>query len=198
VLRGLATGLAGAVAVPAAAAVTPSAASASASIVQPAAPAPRLLDEPQRRLLASLAEVLVPGAVAAGVVELIERVAAAQSAAAKRRLFDALGHFDRESRSAHGVRWLDLDEPTRLGMLQAVATGPGRPLPPTWTPGQPVRAASTATPTPATFRDHFEYLRMLVATTYFATEAGAKERGWTGRTAWKELPGCPHPEAEHE
>jgi hypothetical protein len=171
---------------------------APAPVGQSAAQTPRLLDEPQRRLLTSLAEALVPGSAAAGVVDLIERVATVQTSAAKRRLFDALGHFDREARRTHGVRWLDLDEPTRLGLLQSVATAPARPKAPAWTRGQPVSAASAAAPAPATFRDHFEYLRMLVATTYFATEAGAKERGWTGRTAWKELPGCTHPEAEHE
>jgi len=205
VLRGLANGLAGTVVVsnvPASAALvdaphdgqTPSAG-------PPPAPGgrPGLLDDHQRRTLASLADMLVPGAVAAGVVDLVDRVLAVESPPRQREFLNALGAFEREAREAHGARWIDLEEPTRLAVLQRASTGAeARPLPPPWTKGAPLVFAPTDSPPPATLRDHFTRLRTIVANAYYSTEPGMKELGWQGRVAWAELPGCTHPNPEHE
>ncbi len=205
-LKGLAAGIAGAVvaADTAAADASPGAAihPAGAAYAQAASAAPsaaRLLDEHQRRTLASLAESLVPGAVAAGVVDLIDRVAAVNPPLQQRQLLNALGQFDREARTSHGARWVDLDEPVRLGILrQASQMTESRPPQPAWVKGQPLVFASEVESLPATLRDHFEYLRTAVATAYFSTEPGMKELGWVGRTAWRELPGCTHANPEHD
>lgn len=177
-LKGLATGLAGSLAVtaPAAASEPAPEQAARAAAPAPASDLPRLLDEHQRRTLASLAELLVPGSVSAGVVDLIDRVAAIETPARQRQLLNAIAQFDREAHSASGRRWTDLDDAERLRIL---------------------RQASEASPD-AALRTGFNHLRNTVATTYFATEAGMKERGWTGRTAWTGLPGCPHPASAHE
>jgi hypothetical protein len=175
VLKGLATSLAGAVTAAPAAAAGVGAGDLHAHQGSPAAAAsaeehpPRLLDEHQRRTLASLADMLVPGAVAAGAVDLVDRVAAVGTAERQRQLLSALGSFDGEARAAKGVRWIDLDEASRMTILQSAST-----------------AASGA------FRDHFLHLRTLVANAYYATEPGMRELGWTGRSAWMTLPGCTH------
>ncbi len=204
-LKGLAAGLAGAVATPGTAAadlsraVAGPTAGATAQPVSAAALAPRLLDDHQRRTLTSVAGSLVPGAVAAGVVDLIDRVAAVDALPRQRQLLNALGQFDHEARTLHGTRWIDLDESVRLDILRRASQGPeSRPPQPAWIKGQPLVFASTEPPGPATLRDHFEYLRTTVATAYYTTEPGMKERGWTGQTAWKELPGCTHPGPEHD
>ena len=204
VLRGLASGLAGAMvgskvsaAEPPAEAPVPTQAAGPA----PAAPPmlPRLLDNHQRQTLASLSEMLVPGAVAAGVVALLDRVLAVESAARRRQFLNALGAFEREARESHGARWIDLDEPTRVAVLQRASAGAeARPLPPAWTRGEPLVFAPTDPPPPATFRDHFTHLRTVVANAYYSTEPGMKELGWRGRVAWPELPVCTHLDPEHE
>jgi gluconate 2-dehydrogenase subunit 3-like protein len=160
--------------------------------------APRALDDHQRQTLASLAEMLVPGAAAAGVVDLVDRVLAVESTARRREFFNALGAFEREARESHGQRWIDLDEAARTAILQKAAAGEeSRPLPPPWQKGQPV--ISSPVPTlPATLRDHFTRLRTAVANAYFSTEPGMRELGWRGRTGWTALPGCEHPEGDHE
>jgi Gluconate 2-dehydrogenase subunit 3 len=171
-LKGLAAGIAGAVASPAPSTAHDHA-SAAATPQAAARDLPRLLDDHQRRTLTSLAELLVPGSVAAGAVELIDRVAAVDAQPRQRQLLNALAQFDRDARGAGAGRWLDLSETAKLEIL---------------------RAAAAAKP-PA---DHFLQLRTTVANTYYATEPGMRELGWTGRTAWKELPACTHPAPEHE
>ena len=143
--------------------------------------------------------MLVPGAVSAGVVTLIDQVLAVESPTRRREFLNALGAFEREARVAHGVRWIDLDEPARLAILQQASAGvESRPLPPPWTRGEPLVFGSTDRPPPATFRDQFTRLRTIVANTYYATEPGMRELGWRGQVAWTELPVCTHPDPEHE
>jgi hypothetical protein len=161
-------------------------------------PAPRALDDYQRQTLASLAEMLVPGAAAAGVVDLIDRVLAVESMARRREFSNALGAFERDARASQGKRWIDLDEAARTAILQRAAEGEeSNPLPPPWQKGQPVISPPTP-PSPATLRDHFTRLRTMVANAYFSTEPGMRELGWRGRTGWTALPGCEHPEGDHE
>ena len=177
-LKGLATGLAGSLAVtaPAAASEPAPEQAGRAAAPAPASDLPRLLDEHQRRTLTSLAELLVPGSVSAGVVDLMDRVAAIETPVRQRQLLNAIARFDHEAHSSTGQRWTDLDDAERFRIL---------------------RQASEASPK-AALRTSFDDLRHTVATAYFATEAGMKERGWTGRTAWTELPGCSHPASAHE
>lgn len=207
VLRGLASGLAGTVVasgVSAQAAPTDGPADAQVGVprsgpASPQAAPPGLLDDHQRRTLASLADMLVPGAVAAGVVDLMDRVLAVESAPRRREFLNALGAFEREARDTHGRRWIDLDEPARLAILQRASTAPeSQPLPPPWTRGEPLAFPSSDPRPPATLRDHFTRLRSFVASAYYSTEPGMKDLGWRGRVAWTELPGCTHPDPEHE
>jgi hypothetical protein len=158
----------------------------------------RFLDDHQRETLASVADMLVPGAAAAGVVDLIDRVLAVESTARQREFLNALGALEREAREANSARWLDLDEPARVAILERAASGlESQPLPPPWTKGEPM--IFTEPPAaPATLRDHFTRLRTMVAKAYFATEAGMRELGWIGRTGWTELPACTHANPAHD
>jgi hypothetical protein len=171
-LKGLAAGLTGAVAAPGQAGAAASE-PASAPLSKQAAAPVVFLDEYQRRTLASLADLLLPGAVAAGVVELIDRVASVDSQARQRQLLNALAQFEQAARAAHGRSWIELDAASRTGILKESAETVGA------------------------MHDSFDYLRRAVTTAYFATEAGMKEFGWAGRSAWKELPACTHPNPEH-
>jgi hypothetical protein len=99
----------------------------------------------------------------------------------------------------HAARWIDLDVPTQLAIVRRASTGAeSRPLPPPWSTGQPLVFPPPDVPLPATFRDHFTRLRTVVANAYYSTEPGMRELGWRGRVAWTELPGCTHPDPEHE
>jgi hypothetical protein len=180
-LKGLAAGVAGTLASadPAAALEPAIEQAAQPTPPTPVSALPRILDDHQRRTLTSLAEILVPGSVAAGTVDLIDRVSAIETPIAQRRLLNAIARFDQEAQSAHAQPWIALGEASRLAILR--------------------RAADAVTPgTPEGLAAQFAYLRERVATTYFQTEAGLKDRGWAGRSAWTDLPGCPHPPSAHE
>ena len=199
VLKGLATGLAGTVAVPAVATAALHPEVGTTPSQPGAATASGFLDAYQRQTLTSLAELLVPGAVGAGVVDLIDRVASVDGAARQRQLLNAIGHFEQEARTKYGARWIDLAETVRLDILRQASTAPeSRPPQPAFVKGQPLVFEAPAASGPPTLRDHFEFLKTTVAAAYFSTEPGMKELGWTGQNAWRELPGCPHPDPAHE
>jgi hypothetical protein len=192
VLSTLAAGIAGVVATPAA---------ASEHALQ-SAPAPgdsvaRLLDVSRREALGVLAEELVPGSRAAGVVDLLDRVMAVESFEEQTRFLNALGAFEREARDRHARGWLEIDESQRLDILRAASTlAPARPMPQVWTKGEPIAPLPTDSQA-ANLRDHFDRLRDIVARAYYTTEAGMRELGFEGRMAWGALPGCTHSGGDH-
>ena len=194
VLQSLATGLAGAVAAPGAAASVHTPQDAGGQ--QPEFP--RLLDDHRRAMLARITEQIVPGSGAAGVAEILDRVMAVEPIEDQRQFLSALGAFERESRDRHARGWLEIDESQQQEILRAASTlAPAQPIPRAWTKGQPVEPEPGGPPIPANLRDHFDRLRDLVARAYYATEPGMKELGFTGRMAWPSLPGCTHPGDDH-
>jgi len=173
-LKGMAAGVAGAIAV----GETPVDASRPSptpvSVQNVPAAAPRFLDEHMRRTLANLAELLVPGSVAAGVVDVIDKVASVETQERQRQLLNAISRFDSDAHAARGARWIDVPQPAQLELLRLRAEAP------------------------AESRAHFTFLRRTVINTYLATEAGMKEFGWAGINAWREFPGCSHADPAHE
>ena len=173
-LKGLATGLAGAVATPSLSAAAETRETASRPPAQASAPSAGLLDPQEHATLVSLSELLVPGSVAAGAPELVDRVGSVESPREQQALRDALRAFEGQARLQHGAPWVALDDDARVAMLQEAASGSGPRL---------------SAP--------FVYLRDRIAEAYFATEPGMRKLGWTPRSAWRELPACNHPGDDH-
>jgi Gluconate 2-dehydrogenase subunit 3 len=196
-LKGLAAGLTGAVVGPSSSEAEPLPPSASASLQPtPSPPAtPGLLDSHQHATLTSLAELILPGSVAAGAIDRIDRVAAVDAPAAQRRLLNAIARFDLEARAASAGRWLDLSDTERLEILTRAADGePGQQPQPAWTRGQPIAPVAPAPPAAAiTLRDHLDVLKVAIGRAFASTEDGMKAFGWAGRSSWRELPACSSP-----
>ena len=194
VLQSLATGLAGAVAAPGAAAFVHPPQDAGGQQQE----FPRLLDDHRRAMLARITEQIVPGSGAAGVAEILDRVMAVEPIEDQRQFLSALGAFEREARDRHLKGWLEIDEGKQQEILRAASTlAPAQPMPRVWTKGQLMELDRPDPPPPANLRDHFDRLRDVVARAYYATESGMKELGFTGRMAWPGLPGCTHPGDDH-
>jgi len=200
-LKSLAAGVAGSAIAPGTAGARPvdTEPTGAAQAAQAPVPEPGLLDEHQRGTLSSLAELILPGSVTAGAVAVIDRVALAGTASDQRRLLNAIARFDQEARAAGGARWLDLTDRARVDVLTlAAASEPGGPPDPVWRRGEPMVFPPDDQPPPTTLRDELEYLKATIGAAYAATEAGMKVLGWTGRTSWREFPGCDHPESAHD
>lgn len=178
VLRGLATGFAGAVVAPA----SGSAATAEGSAPRPGgqlraasdAGLPRLLSEHELPTLVSLCELLVPGSVDADVPDLVDRTTAVAAPEDQKAFMAAIRGFEGEARSAHAARWVDLGREAQMSILHRAANG-DRPA----------------------LQEHLVYLRDTVARAYFATQPGMRKLGWTRRPAWRELPACDHSDDDH-
>lgn len=152
----------------------------------------RFLDAHQMETLASLAEAIVPGSAAAGVVPFVDRFLAADTREAQAEFLGALGAMQAEAVARFGKPWLGLDAGQRTALLSAVSTGPRSRTPRYWTPGQPVLVPEPP-PAPPTVRDRFERLKQTIATAYWSSEAGMRELGWTGEMIHEGFPGCAHP-----
>jgi hypothetical protein len=200
VLASLAAGVAGAMSAPELAARQH-----ELQATQPAPPAaaaadrtfPRLLDDHRRAMLAGLADLILPGARAAGVADLLDRVLAVEPPQAQRPFLNALGAFDREARARHARAWTEISAAQQIEILRAASTlAPSRPATPAWTRGQPIERASPPAP-PANLRDQFDHLKDWIQRAYHTTAAGMKELGFTGQVAFRDYPGCTHPGSEH-
>ena len=182
VLRGLAAGLAGALAAPVglSEASPPSAGDAGSSPSRTqtqgrtdSAP-PSIVAEHDRATLVSLCDLVVPGSVDAGVPDLVDRAAAVETLDYQDAFLGAIRAFEGEARATHTARWIDLDEDAHVAILDQASTG-ARPE----------------------LQRHLVHLRDMIATAYFATEPGMRKLGWTPRSTWRELPACEHPDDDH-
>lgn len=198
-LAGLAAGVAGAVVMPGVAAHTHEPDQAATGSPPAADQAmPRLLDDHRLAMLSGLADQIIPGARAAGVAGLLDRVLAVEPAAAQRRFLNALGAFERNARDRHGKGWMEITGAQQVEILRAAsAQASARPASPAWTRGQPVERPSAPTSPPANLRDHLDHLKDWVQRAYMTTPAGMKDFGFTGATAFEGFPGCPHPGDVH-
>lgn len=177
VLRGLATGLAGAVAATNASSLAETATSGTPAQAEPQATdasTSSVLNAHDRETLVSIAELLVPGSAAAGVAELLDRVTAVDTLEAQGALLASLRAFEGEARAGHASRWVELDPAAQRSILDDAVSG-SRP----------------------DLDDALVHLRDAIARTYFATEPGMRQLGWTPRSAWRELPSCDHSGDDH-
>jgi hypothetical protein len=205
VLQGLMTGIGAGVAVPGLAAEHPvhahladqgrtSAADARAAA---AGWKPEFLDAYQFETLSSLAERIVPGSVKVRADRFIDQLLAVDSPEHQREFLSALGGLDGEARSRYGKPWKALAEAQQTELLSDASTmpPPGRERddqdnrPPR--SGLAGRAGSTGG---RNLRSHFEHLKGWVAGSYYSTEQGMRELGWTGNMFFASYPDCEHPD----
>jgi hypothetical protein len=150
-------------AAPAAAQPAPTARRATA-----AAQALVYLDRHTYDTLAVLADQIVPGAKAAKVPEIMDRLLSVESAETQRRFLQAIGAFEQQARAAHGKPWKSLTAAQATALLTKMSETPG---------SEAVRRS-------------FDFLKSGVAETYFATREGMKDLGWTGNMMFASPVAC--------
>jgi hypothetical protein len=175
ILQSLAGGVGAAVVAAPAAAHVHQAAAPAAQPARPvrraaatAAPALVFLDRHAFETLTALADQIVPGAKAAKVPEVIDRILSVESSDTQRRFLEAIGAFEQQARAAHGKPWKALTAVQANALLTKMSGAAG---------SESARRA-------------FDVVKSGVAETYFATREGMKDLGWNGSVMFAPPAAC--------
>ena len=201
VLQGILTGLGTGIAIPGLAAEHPvhahladpaKAAAADAKVAGPGWK-PEFLDAYQFETLSSMAERILPGATKLKADRFIDQLLAVDSSENQQEFLSALGALDGEARTRFSKPWKSLSEPEQIEILTAAST---MPLPARARNDQDNRpsrgGAAPAATGGSNLRGHFEHLKGWVVGSYYSTEQGMRELGWTGNQFYPSFPGCEH------
>ena len=154
---------------------------------------PEFLDSHQNQTLVLLSERIVPGSSQARVNRIIDLLLTVETADDRRKFTDSLSAIDAESRKRCGLLFKSLSPDRQDEILTSLAAGK-----PSVDQDSGRRSVKKRLQQPAfTPRDHFENVKTWIAGTYYSSEIGMRELGWTGDVYFVELPTCPHPEG-HE
>ena len=154
---------------------------------------PEFLDSHQNQTLVLLSERIVPGSSQAQVNRIIDLLLTVDTPDNRRKFTDSLWAVDAESRERCGLRFKYLSPDRQDEILTSLATGK-----PSVDPESGRRSVKKRLQQAAfTPRDHFENVKTWIVGTYYSSEVGMRELGWTGDVYFVELPTCPHPEG-HE
>jgi hypothetical protein len=155
--------------------------------------APEFLDLHQNQTLILLSERIVPGSSQAQVNRIIDLLLTVDTAENRRKFTDSLSAIDVESRKRFVRVFKSLSADQQDEILTSLATGN-----PSVDQNSGRRSIKKRLQQPdLTPRDHFENVKAWIVGTYYSSEVGMRELGWTGDVYFVELPACPHPEG-HE
>lgn len=157
----------------------------------------QVLDPRQNETLIALAEGIVPGSSKAQVNRIIDLLLTVETAENRKKLAAALAALEADSKKKFSQPIARLTQPEMSELLIACSTA---------TPGQPANAENShgsATEDqksfsgPSTLRDHFEHLKGWIVATYYSSEVGMRELGWTDEFYFESPPECSHPEGHN-
>ena len=193
VLQGLFAGVGAGLALP-----DPAHAEAMAPVVaaaQAAAKAPNwkpvFLDPHQFATVTALCARIVPGSDKALADRFIDSLLGVAEADRRQRFLTALGAIEGASLSRFQKPFRALSEAQQVEVLEAASAGePGR-KDWVWTPGTLIQPPERG-PEVVTLRDHFDHVKGWIVDSYYSSEAGLRELGYTGQTFFASFPDCPH------
>ena len=150
---------------------------------------PQFLDSQQNETFASLAERIVPGSTAAQVNRVVDLLLTVDTAENQESFRASLSALDRESQTRFGHPFKTLAVVQQDELLTLASTGGGEKSKDDSPEDKPEQSR--------TLRDHFENLKGWIVGTYYASEIGMRELGWTDDFYYDNAPGCPHTEEHH-
>jgi Gluconate 2-dehydrogenase subunit 3 len=152
---------------------------------------PQFLDPHQNETLVALAERIIPGCGKAQVNRTIDLLLSVDSAENQRKFIASLSAFEAASLDRYQQPFVTLTEEQQVAILtDASATKPAKENSSQASPSD-AHASSGESP-PVSLRDHFENLKDWVSETYYSSEVGMKELGWTGQVYFSSFPTCQH------
>ncbi len=190
-VSGASTGIiASSIATPIAAEVQPPAPAAAAGAAEQATQAaewaPAFLESHQVETLSILAEILIPGSSKAQVTQFIDLLLSEDSIENRRQFVAAISAIDGEAMRRENIPFKQLAPAQQIEILTyASKMAAGAPFA---TPVDPTNASGSAPP--GNLRDHFENLKEWVRKTYYSSEEGMRELGWSDDYFHDSLPPC--------
>jgi hypothetical protein len=136
---------------------------------------PLFLQREQYEALEAFSEVVVPGSRDARVSRFIDLLLSVDTSAHQQQLLASVSAIQDEAKRRFGATFQALAASQCDSLLTAVSRAPE---------GDATRKA-------------FEDLKQWVAGSYYSSEAGMRELGWTPNRFFPGVPGCTHP-GEHE
>lgn len=145
--------------------------------------APEFLSPHQLDTLRILGDRIVPGSSKANSAEFVDQLLAVASGDEQREFLRAMGALEQLAMGHAGVPWKALSDQQQHDLLTRASTEKAG--------ATDARSAAPAAAR-ATIRDHFEHLKGWIVGAYYSSEIGMRELGWTGSMFFPEFPGCTH------
>jgi gluconate 2-dehydrogenase subunit 3-like protein len=152
---------------------------------------PTHLDAHQSGVLTALAEGIVPGSSKAQVNRIIDVLLAVETPENQRTFAASLAAIEAEAKKRYSHDVPNLSAMQRDQLLAACASQePKNPAKhddafPDWKANQNIPNQG-----PANVRDHFEHIKGWVVATYYSSEEGMRELGWTDEFYFEMPPEC--------
>ena len=140
---------------------------------------PAFLNREQYLSLVAASETILPGSTKAGVARFVDLLLSADNPRNQKKFADSLGQIDAESAKRFGKGIAQLSFGQRNELFAAISASDD-----TKTAGDANHKA-------------FLHLREWIAGSYYSSEIGMRELGWTPDRVFAEFPGCPHTDANH-
>jgi hypothetical protein len=155
---------------------------------------PQVLDAHQNESLIALAEGIVPGSSKTQVNRIIDLLLTVETAENRQKLAAALAALEADSNKRFSQPIARLTQPQMSELLEACSTAtPGQPAPDENSLSSAKENQKTS-PSAPSLRDHFENLKGWIVATYYSSEEGMRELGWTDEFYFESPSECSHPE----
>ena len=151
------------------------------------------LDAHQFATVSRLCALIVPGSDKAGADRFIDELLAVAGSERQQKFLTAFGAIEGVALERFQKPFKALTEPQQVEILTAASTGPSGGRDWTWEPGKLIERPKEDDES-TTLRDHFDFLKRWIADSYYTSEAGLRELGYTGTMLFTEFPDCTHPE----
>ena len=153
---------------------------------------PEFLNASQDEILVAIAERMVPGSAQAQVNRIIDLLLTVEIPAHQSSFLASISALNQEAEHGYGKPFPRLTPQQQDEVLGAAASVTPSDSQATSTDPDDLEPEKP----PVTLRDHFENLKAWIVGTYYATETGMRELGWTEDFYFEELPACQH-DGEH-
>jgi hypothetical protein len=147
---------------------------------------PLFLSAQQEETLATLAEIVVPGAREAHADRFIDLLLSVDTTEHRKNFAESLAAFETESQKRFGKRFPALAASEQNTLLTDASTQPANQ--------DSSRGESRVN---SGLRKHFDNLKGWISGAYYSSEVGMRELGWTEDRVFEKFPGCEHPEGHH-